>query len=134
MEAIRLILLFIHLLAFAVLLGALLVQAKEPTKRITPWIRDSAGTVFLAGLLLVGVLEGMDADVNHAKVGVKLVIGLVILGLVMANVRKESISKNLWATLLVLTVANVAVAVFWSSAHKAPDADASAPLVSVINS
>ena len=44
-------------------------------------------------------------------------LGLVLLVLVMANTRKPQISKGLWALLLALTVANVCVAVFWSSAH-----------------
>ena len=124
MDIVRLVLLFIHLLAMAVLLGGLLVQAKEPTKRITSWVRDGAGTAFVAGLLLVGILEGLDADVNHAKVAVKLVISLVILVLALANMRKASISSGLWATLLVLTVVNIAVAVFWSSPHQVPEEEA----------
>jgi hypothetical protein len=48
---------------------------------------------------------------------VKGVIGLVILILVMANLRKERIATGLWALLLILTVANICVAVFWASAH-----------------
>ena len=59
-------------------------------------MRDGIGTAFVAGLLLVGVLEAGDDSVNHAKVGVKFAIGLVILVLVMANVRKERIPQGLW--------------------------------------
>ena len=51
-------------------------------------MRDGAGTAFLAGLLLVGVLEADDQAVNHTKIAVKFGIGLVILILVMANMRK----------------------------------------------
>ncbi|NPC96447.1 hypothetical protein [Nocardioides sp. zg-DK7169] len=133
MDIVRLVLLFIHLLGIAVLLGGLIVQAKEPTKRITSWVRDGAGTAFVAGLLLVGVLEGLDADVNHTKVAVKLGLGLVILVIALINMRKASISTGLWATLLVLTVVNVAVAVFWSSPHKVADDDnvEAAPIVLV---
>ena len=80
-------------------------------------MRDGIGTAFLVGLVLVGILEGGSDPVNHAKVGVKFVIGLVILVLVMANARKERIPQGLWAGLMVLTVANVAVAVLWSSSH-----------------
>jgi hypothetical protein len=80
-------------------------------------MRDGAGTAFLAGLLLVGVLEADDADVNHAKIGVKFAVGLVVLVLVMANIRKPRIPDGLFWGLLLLTVANVAVAVFWSPVH-----------------
>ncbi len=117
METLRLVLLVIHLLGFAALFGGLLAQAREPAKKVNAAMRDGAGTAFLAGLLLVGVLESGDDAVNHAKVGVKLVIGLIILVLVMANVRKPRIPDGLYYALLVLTAANVVVAVVWSPAH-----------------
>jgi len=117
METLRLVLLLIHLLGFAALFGGLLVQAREPERKVNAAMRDGAGTAVLAGLLLVGVLESGDDAVNHAKVGVKLVIGLVILALVMVNVRKPRIPNGLYYGLLALTVANVAVAVFWAPAH-----------------
>lgn len=117
MDVLRQILLLLHLLGFAALFGGLLVQARSPEKSVNALMRDGIGTAFVAGLLLVGVLESGDGDVNHAKVAVKGVIGLVVLVLVMANIRKPQISKGLWALLLALTVANVFVAVLWSSAH-----------------
>lgn len=116
MEFLRHVLLVIHLLGFAALLGGLLVQAREPEKRVNSLMRDGAGTAFVAGLLLVGVLEA-DGSPDHAKIAVKAVIGLVILVLVMANLRKERIATGLWALLLLLTIANVCVAIFWSPAH-----------------
>ena len=117
MEILRLVLLFAHLLGFAALFGGLLAQAKDSEKRVNGAMRDGAGTAFVAGLGLVGVLEAGDGAVDHVKVGVKLVVGLVILGLVMANLRKPSIPQGLWLTLVGLTVVNVAVAVFWAPAH-----------------
>jgi hypothetical protein len=117
METVRLILLFLHLLGFAALFGGLLAQAKDSSKRVNGAMRDGAGTAFVAGLGLVGVLEAGDTSVDHVKVGVKLVVGLVILGLVMANVRKPSIPQGLWVGLVALTALNVAVAVFWAPAH-----------------
>ncbi|MDT0201999.1 hypothetical protein [Nocardioides sp. AE5] len=117
MDTLRLVLLFLHLLGFAALIGGLLVQMGTADKVVNAAMRDGAGTAFLAGLFLVGVLEAGDGDVNHAKIGVKLLIGLVVLGLVMANLRKEKVADGLYYALLALSVANVAVAVFWSSAH-----------------
>lgn len=117
METLRLIILFIHLLAIAALLGGLLVQLSSPVKAVNAAMRDGSGTAVLAGIAAVGVLEADDADVNHVKIAVKLVVGIVVLALVMANVRKEQISNAVFGTILGLTVLNVAVAVFWSSAH-----------------
>jgi len=80
-------------------------------------MRDGVGTAFLAGLLLVGVLEAGDDPVDHTKIAVKFAIGLVILILVMANMRKPKIPDGLFYALILLTVANVCVAVFWSTVH-----------------
>lgn len=117
MEFLRHLLLVVHLLGFAALFGGLLSQARSPEKKVNGLMRDGAGTAFLAGLLLVGVIESDGGDPDSTKLAVKGVIGLVILVLVMANLRKERIATGLWALLLALTVANVCVAVFWASAH-----------------
>lgn len=117
METLRLVLLFVHLLGWAALFGGLVVQAKDPEKRVNGPMRDGAGTAFLAGLLLVGVLEAGDEGIDHVKIGVKFGVGLVILVLVMANTRKPSIPQGLYVGLLLLTVLNVGLAVFWSPAH-----------------
>jgi hypothetical protein len=117
MEFLRHLLLVVHILGFAALLGGLLVQARTPEKSVNALMRDGAGTAFVAGLLLVGVLQADDVEVNNSKLAVKGVIGLVILVLVMANLRKPRISQGLWALILLLTVANICVAVFWASAH-----------------
>ncbi len=116
METLRLVLLFVHILGYAALLGGLLAQVREDTKRVNPLMRDGIGTAFVAGLLLVGVLESLGSP-DHAKIGVKFAIGLVILVLVMVNMRKPSIPQGLYLGLLLLTIANIAVAVFWSPVH-----------------
>ena len=117
METLRLVLLFLHLLGFAALLGGLVVQLRTGETAVNAAMRDGIGTAFLAGLLLVGVLEGLVDDIDYVKIGVKFAIGLVVLVLVMANARKPRIPDGLFYGLLALTVANVAVAVFWSGAH-----------------
>jgi FtsH-binding integral membrane protein len=118
METLRLVLIFLHILGWAALFGGLVVQASESPKRVNGAMRDGVGTAFLTGLALVGVIQGADLDeVDNAKIAVKAVVGLVLLVLVMANTRKERIPQGLWAGLLALTVVNIAVAVFWSSAH-----------------
>ncbi len=113
MEIARHALLFVHILGFAALLGGLLVQVREPVRNVLPVMRDGVGTAFLAGLLLVGVLEAGDDPVNHAKIGVKFAVGLVLIVLVMANMRRDKIPGGLFYALLALTVGNVGVAVFW---------------------
>lgn len=117
MDALFLILLFFHVLGFAALIGGLLAQVGDGEKRVNAPMRDGAGTAFLAGLALTGVAEAGDGDVNHVKIAAKLVVGLVILVLVMANMRKPSIPNGLFYALLLLAVLNVGIALFVSPAH-----------------
>ncbi len=107
------VVLLVHFMGWAALFGGLLVQVKESEKKVNSLMRDGIGTAFLAGVALVGFLEAGDETVNHAKVGVKFGIGLVILILVMANMRKPTIPDNLFWAILGLTVVNMAVAVLW---------------------
>lgn len=117
MNTVGLVFLVIHILGFAALLGGLLAQARDEDKRITPIIRDGAGTAFVAGILLVGFLEMGDGPVAHDKIGVKFLISLVILVLVMANMRKPKIPHGLYWALTALTVLNIVIAIFWNAKH-----------------
>jgi peptidoglycan/LPS O-acetylase OafA/YrhL len=104
------VLLVLHLLGVLALLVGLLVQLRHTEKRVTGPMRDGIGTTFLAGLLLVGVLEVRDVDFDHTQVTVMFAVGLVILVLVMANLRKPRIPALLYWLILVLTVADIGVA------------------------
>lgn len=117
MDLLRQLLLLVHILGFAALLGGLLMQLRGPERRVNSLMRDGSGTAFLAGLALVGVLEAGGNDVNQAKIGVKLLIGLVVLVLVMINLRKDRLAAGLYFGILGLTLVNIGVAVLWSSVH-----------------
>jgi hypothetical protein len=73
-------------------------------------------TQVVTGLLLVGLAEtvaSLEKDVDNAKIGVKLVVALVVLGLTWVNRRKERIPDGLYFGIGGLAVLNVVVAVFW---------------------
>ena len=106
-------LLVLHIAGILALLVGLLVQVRRPQKVVNGLIRDGIGTAFLAGIFLVGVLEAGDEVVDHTKIAVKFAIGLVILVLVMANLRKSAIPAGLYWGLLVLALANIGVALLW---------------------
>ena len=110
MKVAQVVLIVLHLLGVLALLVGLLVQVRHREKRVTGPMRDGIGTTFLAGLLLVGVLEARDQTFDHVTVAVMFAIGLVVLVLVMANLRKPSIPAWLYWLILVLTVANIGVA------------------------
>jgi hypothetical protein len=104
------VLLVLHLLGVLALLVGLLVQVRRTEKRVTGPMRDGIGTTFLAGLLLVGVLEARDRDFDHTQVTTMFGLGLVILVLVMANLRRPSIPAWLYWLIFVLTAADIGVA------------------------
>ena len=110
MDVAHVVLLVLHIGGVVALLAGLLVQVRRPEKKVNGLMRDGVGTAFVAGLFLVGVLEAGDDPVDHTKIAVKFAIGLVLLVLVMANLRKEWIPAGLYWALLVLTLANVGVA------------------------
>jgi hypothetical protein len=78
MDFLRDLLLFLHIIGLAALFGGLFVQIKSDPRVVNNAMLHGILTQLVTGLLLVGVLEGSDADVNHAKVGVKLLVALVI--------------------------------------------------------
>ncbi|MBF4765520.1 hypothetical protein ISU07_20515 [Nocardioides islandensis] len=111
MDVAHVVLLVLHVVGIVALLAGILVQVRRPERRVNGLMRDGIGMAFVAGLFLVGVLEAGDDQVDHTKIAVKFGIGLVILVLVMANLRKPRIPDGLYWGLLVLTLANVGVAV-----------------------
>jgi hypothetical protein len=107
------ILLVVHLLGFAALFGGAFVQFRDDVKVVNSAMLYGVMTQVVSGLLLVGVLEGQDESVNHAKVGVKLAVALVVAVLCWANRSKERVPGGLFNGILLLTAANVVIAVFW---------------------
>lgn len=113
MDVLRNVLLVIHLIGFGALFGGAAVQVRDEIKVVNRAMLDGALTQVVSGLLLVGVIEGAGNDVNRAKIGVKLGVALVVAVLCWVNRRKRAVPNGLFFVILLLTVANVVVAVFW---------------------
>jgi hypothetical protein len=106
------ILLVIHMIGWALVLGATLTNLRPP--RIAKGVTHGALTALLAGILLVGVAEMGDGDVNNAKIAVKLVVALAVTGLAFYGSRRgEKVTTGLVGAIAGLTVLNIAVAVLW---------------------
>jgi len=109
----------LHFVGLALLLGAFLVQVATPEKTVTRWMWDGALTQLLTGLVMVGMISsGLLGDeekeeLNNTKIAVKLVIVLVIAVLAYVGKRRPAPQVALWATIGALTLANVVIAVFW---------------------
>ncbi len=113
----RNIFLLLHVVGFLGILGALLSQIPKPQKRILVGAMHSALLSLVSGIALVGIRTSLHSsdpamwdEPNHMKVGIKFLILAVILVLGYKNVKKPAVSTKIWATMVVLAVVNLFIA------------------------
>jgi hypothetical protein len=115
-EFLRLLLRYLHLVGFALLVGAWLAQYLTGTLRVNVLMRTGLGTMIGTGLLLaIPFPSGVDLD--YLKLGVKLVVALGIGALFGVTVTREraekAVSRPLFLAIGGLALGNAAIAVFW---------------------
>lgn len=103
------LLLLLHLLSWALVLGLSVGFLRR--REVPKGLMYGAIGALVTGLLIVGVREMQDVDVNHLKVGIKLVIAAVVTVLAVRAERKPG-GERLLAPVAGLTVLNMAIAVF----------------------
>ncbi|MER7275273.1 hypothetical protein ABT369_12515 [Dactylosporangium sp. NPDC000244] len=114
MEPLRLILLFLHLIGFAMLLGGSIAQYLTGKLRINPAMLWGATIQVVTGLGLAAPLRGGgDHEPPSAKLAVKLVIGLMIFVMAFFSRKRDEVNRGHFLALGGLTIVNAAVAVFW---------------------
>ncbi|MFJ9345743.1 hypothetical protein [Streptomyces sp. NPDC101237] len=107
----------LHIIGIAALLGGFLTQMKamgRGTARFVPGMLHGAFTMLATGVILVGLNEADDHHVNTVKIGVKLALLIVILGLVYVKRDDEKVEKGAFGLVGALTMANVFIAVLWT--------------------
>jgi hypothetical protein len=115
-EFVRLLLVFLHLLGMAILVGTFLVQNKAGAgaKLNVGWLHGAA-LQLVTGVALQLLAPATDAEYNNAKLGIKLLVLLVIGGLALGYVlRRATAPRWLNPVLGGLVVVNVGLAVFWT--------------------
>jgi len=102
----------IHILAVIGILALLLLQWNKSPRTLNPGVLHAGLTALLAGLILVGLHDTVkpDEDLNHAKVGIKLLVLIIILALGYKNVKKPELPKNVWLSMIGLTTLNIIIA------------------------
>ncbi|KOG14412.1 MULTISPECIES: hypothetical protein [Streptomyces] len=106
----------LHIIGIASLLGGFLTQMKAMgagTARFSPAMLHGALTMLVTGVALVGLNQADDQTVNNVKIGIKLAILVVILGLVYVKRDEERVDKGLFAAVGGLTMANIFIATLW---------------------
>ncbi|MEO8106356.1 MAG: hypothetical protein ABI720_03475 [Actinomycetes bacterium] len=113
MEFLEHTLVVLHFIGLASLLGGFLVQIKTSPRVVNNAMVHGILTQLVTGVLLVGLAESDDAPVDHAKIGVKLTIAVVVAILVFANRKRDVLTTAAWGLIGGLTIVNIVVAVFW---------------------
>ncbi|MEV3992167.1 hypothetical protein AB0J57_24970 [Streptomyces sp. NPDC049837] len=107
----------LHIIGIAALLGGFMTQMKamgEGTARFGPAMLHGALTMLVTGVILVGLNQADDQTVNNIKIGVKLAILVVILGLVYVKRDEERVDKAVFGAVGGLTMANIFIATVWT--------------------
>lgn len=108
------ILVFLHLLGMAYLVGGLLIQLGEKKKKLNRGVTHGAITQLITGTLLFGiaVTHPQEEPINHMVVGLKILLLLFILITVGVNNKSKNISNNTYYALLFSAISAVGLAVF----------------------
>lgn len=107
----------LHIIGIAALLGGFFAQMKamgEGEARFTPGMLHGAFTMLVTGLILVGLNQADDQEVNNVKIGIKLAVLVVILGLVYVKRDEEKVPAAMLGTVGLLTAGNVFIATVWT--------------------
>ncbi|MCI2959630.1 hypothetical protein MN032_18250 [Agromyces atrinae] len=117
MNVVVMILLILHFVGLASLLGGFLVQTKAIGRgkgTVVTAMVHGALTQLVTGVAMVGLIEMMgERDLDMAKIAVKLIVAVVITVLVFVFRKKDPAPS--WALWLIggLTLANIVIAVVW---------------------
>ncbi|WP_347110743.1 hypothetical protein AAHB33_08310 [Paenarthrobacter sp. S56] len=111
------ILVFLHIVGAAMIVGYWIATMKEPT--VHPRQRDGAFLQLLTGIAMMGLLPLMpDAHPNYFKLGIKFAIGVAVAVLAVIGSRKvkkgEPVSTGLAHGIGGLALVNIAIATLWN--------------------
>lgn len=116
MEILRSVVVLVHLVGFALLFGAWVVEVVGRRVRVTPLMSYALVISLVTGLAL-SAPWGLDHDLNYAKIGIKLVVLIVIGALLgMGSARQKrtgTLSAAIFWPIGILTLLNAALAVVW---------------------
>jgi hypothetical protein len=87
MEILREILLTLHLVGMAIIVGGYFSVIRSP--KVLSGMLHASYLQLITGLLLVGIAEMGDGDVNHVKIGIKLVVAIIVTVFAFIGNRKQ---------------------------------------------
>jgi hypothetical protein len=117
------LLLALHFIGLAAIIGGFLVQVRRKSDFNFDPMLGGAITQVLTGVALAAIVQATDHDLSAAKIGVKLIIGLIVLAsaIIAIVVQKRALAAGQsdraalpWLHVMgAWAILNVLVAVFW---------------------
>jgi uncharacterized membrane protein SirB2 len=110
----------LHIIGIAALLGGYVTQLRAMgggaagAARFVPGMLYGAATMLVTGVVLVALLHANDEHPNNVKLGVKLAVLVVILGLVYVKRDEERVDQATFGAVGALTATNIFIAVLWT--------------------
>ncbi|WP_104522372.1 hypothetical protein [Blastococcus atacamensis] len=124
MEFVRLLLVVVHILGLSLIIGPFLFQVSRKAGFEPRLMQIGALVQLVSGLALVGVREADDLPVDHAKIGVKLVVTVLAVVTVFLAARKQRAAAAgqadpksplpFFHATGALAILNVLIAVLWT--------------------
>lgn len=87
MEILREVLLTLHLIGMAIIVGGYFTVIRSP--RVLPGMLHASYLQLVTGLLLVGLAEMGGGQVDHMKIGIKLVVAILVTVFAFLGNRQE---------------------------------------------
>lgn len=116
MEILKNVVLALHIIGIAALLGGMLFQVPAIRTRkavVLPAMMHGAWTMLVTGVLLVGLQYPLGNDVNNLKVSIKLAVLVVIIVIALVNRKREQLATWVLPAIGALTVVNILLATVW---------------------
>lgn len=112
MEALRLVLLYVHLFGFALLLGGAIAQYVTGKLKINSAMLWGAIIQVVSGIGLAAPLrDGNEPD--PAKLVAKFLLAVIIFVMVFFARKRDSVNRGHFLAIIGMTLVTAAVAVFW---------------------
>lgn len=116
MEILKNVILALHIIGVAALLGGVLFQIpalRQGAGRVIPTMVHGAWTMLITGVLLVGLQYPLGNTVNNVKISVKLAVLIAIIVIALVYRKKETVARWVLPTIGSLTVLNILLATVW---------------------
>lgn len=109
----------LHFIGLASVVGGFLVQMRSAEKGVNPAMWHGALVQLVTGVAMVGLIEsgaytGYDGDLDMAKISVKLAFTVIITVLAFVGRKKTPPQVGFWGAIGALSIANIFIAVLWT--------------------